>query len=270
LWFAKKHIKSGDLVTTVGGGNMGDLYDQIEFIRQLVIRFFPNNKVISFPQTFDFSDTITGKKALSKAQKVYNSHKNFTLVAREQTSFRWMQQYFPNANVVVTPDIVLSLDQSEPQKQRKGVVICMRKDAEKSLSNDQNDFIIETARAHFGEPIFYDTHIGKSKMSLAEREDELHKIWDVFKSAELVITDRLHGMIFCQITNTPALVFQNNNHKVRETFDWIKETKSVNLQKSYEPKAITNFFQNIESMPPKILNLTEKYDSLINLLNSSN
>src|SRR5690554_8192585 len=27
LWFVKENIKSGDIVTTVGGGNMGDLYD---------------------------------------------------------------------------------------------------------------------------------------------------------------------------------------------------------------------------------------------------
>src|SRR5690606_16062705 len=55
LWYVKRNIKKEDIITIVGGGNMGDLYDQIEFIRQLVIKFFPNNKIVSFPQTIDFS-----------------------------------------------------------------------------------------------------------------------------------------------------------------------------------------------------------------------
>src|SRR5690554_7031043 len=57
LYFVKKNIKHGDIVTSVGGGNLGDLYDQIEFIRQLAVRSFSKNKFISFPQTFDFSET---------------------------------------------------------------------------------------------------------------------------------------------------------------------------------------------------------------------
>src|SRR5690606_38406975 len=63
LWSVKKNIKKGDIVTTVGGGNMGDLYDQIEFIRQLTFQWFPNNRIISFPQTFDFTDSKEGRKA---------------------------------------------------------------------------------------------------------------------------------------------------------------------------------------------------------------
>jgi pyruvyl transferase EpsI len=247
LWFVKKHIKKGDVVTTVGGGNLGDLYDQIEFIRQLVVRFFPNNKIISFPQTFDFSETAQGKKALQIAQKVYNNHANFNIIAREKTSFGLMKQHFSKANVVLTPDIVLSLNKVEPKLERKGVVICMRKDAEKSLTQEQNDFIIKSAHSHYGDVSYYDTHIGRSNLSIAERNDELNKIWSKFKNAELVITDRLHGMIFCYITNTPCLVFQNNNHKVRETYDWIKKADYITLMTSFSEDKIDNYFDEQSS-----------------------
>src|SRR5690625_1521342 len=108
LYFVKKHIKPGDIVTTVGGGNMGDMYDQIEYIRQLVFKWFPKNKIISFPQTLDFAKTPEGQKALKVAQKVYNAHPDLYLIAREQTSFRTMKRDFPKANVLTTPDIVLS------------------------------------------------------------------------------------------------------------------------------------------------------------------
>ena len=42
-----------------------------------------------------------------------------------------------------------------------------------------------------------------------------------FASSKLVITDRLHGMIFAAITGTPCIVFSNYNHKVRGTYEWI-------------------------------------------------
>lgn len=42
---------------------------------------------------------------------------------------------------------------------------------------------------------------------------------------DIVITDRLHGMIFCYITGTPCIVFDNDNHKISETYKkWLKET----------------------------------------------
>ena len=43
-----------------------------------------------------------------------------------------------------------------------------------------------------------------------------------FASAKIVITDRLHGMIFSAITGTPCIVFGNYNYKVEGTYEWIK------------------------------------------------
>jgi pyruvyl transferase EpsI len=269
LWFVKKHIKTGDLVSTVGGGNMGDIYGQIEYIRQLTIRFFPDNKIISFPQTFDFSETARGQKALKLAKKTYNNHKNLHIVAREQTSFNLMRKNFSKAQVLLTPDIVLSLDKTEPAKPRKGVLICMRKDAEKSLTDAQSDFIIQTIKNHYSDVRFYDTHIHKNKLSVKDREEALQEIWNAFKSSELVVTDRLHGMIFCHITGTPTLVFQNNNHKVRETFEWIKENKKITLCKDFDEVELLKYFkikQNINE--PKLSILIAEYQNLIKILNN--
>ena len=38
LWFVKKYIKKGDIVTTVGGGNLGDLYDLFKHLPHLVAK----------------------------------------------------------------------------------------------------------------------------------------------------------------------------------------------------------------------------------------
>ena len=74
-----------------------------------------------------------------------------------------------------------------------------------------------------------------------------------FASAELVVTDRLHGMIFATITGTPCLVFSNNNHKVSESYKWIHSLPYIKFIKTAE-EAI--------SFIPELLNMQEcKYDT---------
>lgn len=265
LWWVKSIIKENDIVTTVGGGNMGEMYNQIEYIRQLVFRFFPNNKIISFPQTFDFSDSKEGEKALKIAQKVYGKHKNLTLIAREELSFKMMKQSFPNKNILLTPDIVMSLDMSQKEIERHGAVLCLRDDKEKALTQEQENFIVETTKHKYSDVSFYDTHINRNYLTLQERLEELNKIWGAFSKAEVVITDRLHGMIFCYITNTPCIVLQNNNHKIKETHKWIERSKHIRLV----DKLSENYFNRLldEKMKSnEYINIQELYNAIKNIL----
>lgn len=264
----KKTIKNSDVVTTVGGGNFGDLYDQIEFYRQLVVESFPNNKVVSFPQTMDFSDSEKGKNALLQAKKCYGKHKNMTFIAREQLSFNMMQENFTNNTIILTPDIVMSLNKMEPELERKGVVMCLRDDDEKLLKPIEKEKLLELVEESFEVKNNYDTHINKNNLSIEERNDELDKIWTAFKKAELVITDRLHGMIFCYITKTPCLVFQNNNHKVKGSYQWIKDKSNIKLIDTFSEKEINDFLKNKGFTELNHQTLKEDFKVLSNLLNS--
>ena len=55
---------------------------------------------------------------------------------------------------------------------------------------------------------------------IAERKQYLEDMFTDISSAELVVTDRLHGMVFCAITGTPCVVFPNDHHKIREAAKW--------------------------------------------------
>lgn len=259
LWWVRSIINNNDIVTTVGGGNMGEMYDQIEYIRQLVIRFFPNNKIISFPQTFDFSDTVDGRKALAKAQKVYGQHNNLMLIAREELSFEMMKQCFSHNNVFLTPDIVLSLNKTQPNIIRKGAILCLRNDKERLLTQEQKQFVIDTTKAKYNEVSFYDTHINRNHLSIDERIKELNKIWSAFSKSEVVITDRLHGMIFCYITNTPCIVLQNNNHKIKETYKWIKKSNHIQLIDNFSESSFTELLDK-EYTPNEYISVKEQYN----------
>lgn len=106
-WY-KKNIPEEDIILLHGGGNMGDQYSIYELIRQTVIHEFPNNKIVIFPQTYFFTDTEYGHISEKKAKKIYNSHPNLTIFARENDSFEKMKSHFNNCRIYLMPDMVIN------------------------------------------------------------------------------------------------------------------------------------------------------------------
>ena len=51
----KEIVNDNDLITLIGGGSMGSIYVAAEERRRHLIEAFPNNRIISFPQTVDFA-----------------------------------------------------------------------------------------------------------------------------------------------------------------------------------------------------------------------
>lgn len=219
-----KSITPKDIVTVVGGGNMGDMYGDIEILRLMVVDTFKKNKVILFPQTIDYSDTAEAKWLLNKSCKVYSTHPYLVMMARERVSYEKMKEWYPNVNVILTPDIVMTLNERKESQHRDDVVtLCLREDKEKADNRAQVEKLLAQLSESNAEVEKYDTHIGGDRYSEQEKYQELEKIWNQFRRSRLVITDRLHGMIFAYITGTPVIVLPNSNFKVKGCFEWIKD-----------------------------------------------
>lgn len=227
----KKQINSADLITIVGGGNMGSLYPDIEELRQLIIRSFPNNRIVCFPQTLDWDDTSASEKALRRIVKTYSSHLDIHVFARESISREKLASLFhlsPNVNIGYAPDIVLSASGSSLGGNGghlpSGILRCLRDDKERSLDEKRNRQLDE-AIANTGEPIeITDTHAGGARLPEEECARLLADKLTQFSSARLVVTDRLHGMILSVLAGTPCLVVPNSNHKIRQTWlDWLSD-----------------------------------------------
>ena len=62
-----------------------------------------------------------------------------------------------------------------------------------------------------------------------KRKKVIYKKLKKFAKSKIVITDRLHGMIFAYLTQTPCIVFSNYNHKVIGTYEWIKDVNYIEL-----------------------------------------
>lgn len=252
---------SDDIITVVGGGNMSDLYFDIELLRQMVVKAFPHNRVIIFPQTMFFSDTIAGRYLKRLAKRVYSCHHHLTIAAREQWSDIVMKEMLPQC--LLLPDIVMTLNKREPKTQRNGVTICLRNDAESGLSQElKNELRARTTEMY--DVTDYDTHIGRGNLSLEERDKELNKIWAQFRSSQWVITDRLHGMIFAFITATPCIVLPNNNYKIEGCYSWIKDCGYIHFLDEKNIGQIVSFMQNniknkyFETVHDKIITRAEE------------
>lgn len=181
-----------------------------------------------------------------------------------------MKQCFENS-VGLCPDIVLSLDKSAPQTQRNGILCCFRKDKELSVSKQFTDEV-SSALSGKREVTFKDTvDVALEDCMPENAEKTLNEFLALIKSKELVVTDRLHCMIFCVITKTPCIAFDNSNGKISAVIEsWLKNCSYVRLSDS---KDINGVMKDVEEMLAldadryERFDLTEKFRPITDLIN---
>lgn len=223
----QRYASPDDVFYLHGGGNMGTLYQREEQARCDYLSMLPHNTFILFPQTISYDDTAASQQYLRHTQTVYGKMGGkLHLFARETVSFDRMKRYYPKNDVRLTPDIVLSLtDQATADPaSRQGILLCMRNDVEKTTSGEAQTMLEQAARAT-GEAVAYTDTTTKEPLPISVKHGEelvLAK-FDEFRKARLVITDRLHGMIFSAVTGTPCIAMNNSTGKVGFEYQWLKD-----------------------------------------------
>lgn len=242
-----------DLVVLQGGGNMGSLYPQIERLRRFCIKCFPNNLIISMPTTATYRDNRIGKKELSKSRKVFDSHKNLLLLAREQFTFEFMKSNF-NAKCMLVPDIVVYLaNKIEPLTAKRNCnMICIRKEMESVLSVHERNMFVRNILDRFPDALLYDTEI-KRTVDPDVRDLEVLSMLNQFSRSEIVITDRMHGMIFAAITGTPCVVLKSLDKKIEGTYQWMKKLDFIKFVTTFsidDVNSAISLLEGIQSCKP--------------------
>jgi exopolysaccharide biosynthesis predicted pyruvyltransferase EpsI len=217
----KKVIGKRDVIVCQGGGNFGSLYEFAQVFRRKVLESFCDNKIVVMPQTVFYSEDESGKKELSLDQKAVERCKMLTILARDRKSLELFKQYF-SADVRLMHDVVTTLDIPSFDVERRGILLCLRSDKESKLSTGDKHLIMEAAEALDSEVHVTDT-CTYFDIDENEREEVLLAKLKLWSGTKLVVTDRLHGMIFSLITQTPCIVIGNNHHKVKETYETIKD-----------------------------------------------
>ena len=260
----KKNIKQDSIITLIGGGNNGDLYEFVEKRRRFILKKFKNNKIISFPQTVYYTNTKQGKKYFKEFKKICNNCSNLTLIARERKSYDFYKKNFIHNNILLTPDIVLYNEINNNIK-REGASLVFRKDKEKLINIDVEnkiEHILDKMKLNYS---YNDTcGINDEIIDATVLDNYLLTIG----SKKLVITDRLHGMIFSYITKTPCIVFDNNNGKIKNTFDlWLKKQNYIEFCNVSSIEKLEQIINKIIKVNPKMDDtLKDKYKQLIDII----
>lgn len=220
----KDKMNPEDIIVFSGGGYLGDEYVEVYLPMMRMLKVFKNNKMLVFPQTIFFKSRNREKKFIRQCKKC----KQITIFVREQES-----KAIFDANglaVFLVPDIVLSEKVQEHENNGK-ILVCMRNDVERSLSPNVVSKIVNILQRQ-EEVIITDT-VFTTLFDMKERFVKLEHMKKEFANASLVVTDRIHGMIFSYLSKTPCIAFSNYNHKVRSEYEWLRECNYIKYIDEY-------------------------------------
>lgn len=259
-----KNLIKNSLIFIHGGGFLGSLWLNEEEMFRTTLKTFPNNTIIVFPQTIFFSKDEEGQRILKESKEIYQAHKSLYICCREEYSYNFMAEEFKACNILLVPDMVLYLDKIEERQKRENVLFCIRKDKEKvnydfdkleGNLNNKNKLQID----------YTDTIIKDNIYTLRKRKKELDKKLHQFQKYKMVVTDRLHGMVFAYLSNTTCLVFQNKSYKVKGVYKWIKNTNYVMLAENNNMLEVSDKLLNLKEKTQNI-DLKDNYKVLIQLI----
>mgnify|MGYP004551121371 FL=1 len=213
-----KWIYPKDVILLNGGGYLGNVWYYAEKIVFDILKRFPNNPVLVFPNTMYYKDSNRTAWQKEKASGIYASRQNLILCMREKNAFAQAKALCADARLI--PDMCLYLDAAQPAEERHGVLLCFRDDHEKCTADNTivqiKKWLTDTNR------FFYcDTNVLRRNILPEERRAILSRRFQEIRQKQLVITDRLHAVIFCIITNTPCIAFDNATHKVSGVCDFL-------------------------------------------------
>jgi len=220
----KHHILPSDIVLITGGGFLGSLWFSAEQQARDVIKNYPNNPIIILPQSIFWEKTPRWKKECEETQQVYASHGNLTLCARDPATYKLMQELYPTCHLLLMPDMALYMNWNsffDTDTLRNGTLLCLKKDEESILTDENHQYLLNIGKKLCGEAKFCNTDL-LIPISQEERESKLREKINEFRKAELVVTDRLHGMIFAAVAETPCVALNGLTHKLQATFEWVK------------------------------------------------
>lgn len=226
----KKCIRETDIVIIDGGGNLGTIWHWEDDKITDIILTYCRNKIVIFPQTVFYESSEAATERIKKNREVYARAKDLTVLLRDQPSFDFFAEHFPETKTALCPDIVLSLERKAPSV-RNGVLLCLRSDRERVIS-EQDAARLEAFMREKGNEVSYTDTVIRKSVRKYNRHRELQKKWNEFSSAALVVTDRLHAMIFAYITETPCIAFNNSSKKVEGTYQFIQSCPYIKMAKN--------------------------------------
>lgn len=235
------NLMNGRTILIHGGGYMGTIWPESEALLRQIIEKNPRSRILLLPNTIYYEEDAEGRRELAESQRIYNAHKHLKLYAREKISYETMKALY--RDVAIAPDLVLRMNRCKDGIERSGCILCLRSDQEKTRSEQDEAEVKTQITQIFGGNVSRVDMIAEGNVPVARRDQALELQFDRFRHAELVITDRLHGMIFCAITGTPCIVINSKSPKVLGCYEWIKQLPYIRFCE--DVRELTRIWQSI-------------------------
>ena len=214
-----------------GGGNLGDLWPEHESVRQDVLRRFPHNRVVIFPQTVHFRN-MQNAAACGAA---YRDHPDCTLFVRDETSRKLAERHM-GVPCRTAPDAAHYLWRSGPtfgaDAAGHGELVFRRTDQEAARLElapggvDWQDILTPRDRSLFR----MQRHAFRLNPSAAlqallmgmwrgHRDRLIARAAAHFRTKARIRADRLHAVILACLLGKEVTMEDNNYGKLSSYFD---------------------------------------------------
>lgn len=227
--FQPEWVKPGDILVFHGGGNFGDLYANINDLREEIITRFPNNRIVMLPQTIFFS---TDEKR-DRSAAVFRRHNDVHIFIRDKVSQGIARQF--SDHVYLVPDMAHQLYPIASTGNGRGVLRIERVDVEKpAVPESLKDLTFDT-RTDWVEVVGGEKRLidfawrleGRFKARRWETASKLLGPWfwvpvaqrfsskavALFSRHDHIVTDRLHGHILSCLMDKKNTVIDNSYGK---------------------------------------------------------
>lgn len=128
-------------------------------------------------------------------------------------------------------------------------MLLLRDDLERTLAPEQTRQILKECEKIFGTDIKISDIHGKEDIPREKREQKLKEKFEELGCRKLVITDRLHGMIFAALTETSCIVLDSKSPKVRGCYEWIRDLGYIAFVDS--PEQIPSTYERLKNLTPQ-------------------
>ena len=223
-------IRPQDILALQGGGSIGTLWPQEQEVITEVLTLFSNHKIVIFPQTLYFSPDNEGKLVADTFCQAVSKCDDLTIFLRDDRSYTLAQELLRQTGVqlYLTPDIVTYLNSVSPSKKENQILLCFRQDLEGVVDQSFQENISAIAETLGAQVIITDTHISK-ELTVENRQSYVQEKLREFSKARLIITDRIHGMVFSAIAGTACIAIDNVSKKVSGAYQWISSLDYVKM-----------------------------------------
>ena len=266
-------ITQKDSIFITGGGFLGNMWTESNDLVMHILGNYKSNSVVILSQTMFYTNQ-TKEKDFQKDKIVYEQHKNCLLLVRETKSLNFVNdniEFIGNSKCILSPDMALCLEASNVIKERDGVMLCLRNDKERKMTDSEYEMITRSV-SESGFTKYFNTDTAYNKnVKRKDRKSLLINKMDEFSKSELVVTDRLHGMIIAAITKTPCVTIVSSSPKILGVYKWIEQLNYIRVITNYKDfkniitniKLPTNTFYSEDDLDNKFSEIANEIDTFL-------